>query len=84
MLQTDFLEDQPAPAESQPRMPELTGLIHRARAEFTEMPGLRLTVAQAARLWALDPATSQTMLAALERTGFLSKRGERYTRTDGA
>ena len=59
-------------------------LIHRAQAEFTEMPGLRLTVAQAARLWALDPPTSAAMLAALVRTGFLVQHGEHYSRGGSA
>lgn len=61
----------------------LPRLIQRARAEFTEMPGLRLTVAQAARLWALDTGTSAAMLAALVGTGFLMKQGERYSRAGG-
>lgn len=58
----------------------LPHLIQRARAEFTEMPGLRLTLAQAARLWALDAATAAAMLAALVCTGFLMKQGDRYSR----
>ena len=29
--------------------------LHRIRGEFREMPGLKLTIAQAARLWQLDP-----------------------------
>jgi hypothetical protein len=61
----------------------LLRLIQRARAEFNEMPGLRLTVAQAARLWALDPGTAAAMLAALVGTGFLMKHGERYSRAGG-
>jgi hypothetical protein len=36
-----------------------------------EMPGLRLTVAQAARLWALDQTTSAQILSMLTATGFL-------------
>ena len=62
----------------------LRRLIDRARSEFAEMPGLRLTVAQAARLWALDTATSAAMLAALVRAGFLMKQGERYSRAGSA
>jgi hypothetical protein len=48
-------------------------LLHRARGEFLEMPGLRLTPAQAARLWAVDARTSQWILDVLERAGFLLK-----------
>ena len=87
MLHTRFFQHEtvgPVAAENRAWIPELTGLIHRARAEFTEMPGLRLTVAQAARLLALDRATSQTMLPELERMGFLMKRGDRYSRADDA
>ena len=49
----------------------LRPLIYRARGEYLEMPGLRLTVAQAARLWALDPLMSAQVLDDLARTGFL-------------
>ena len=57
-------------------------LLDRARSEFNEMPGLRLTVAQAARLWALDGQTSELILERLVAVGFLS-RGSRgaYLRT---
>jgi hypothetical protein len=46
-------------------------LVPRVRCEFLEMPGLRLTVAQAARLWALDQTTSAQILSMLTTTGFL-------------
>ena len=49
----------------------LRSLTYRVRGEFLEMPGLRLTVAQAARLWTLDPLTSEQVLDALARGGFL-------------
>jgi len=49
-------------------------LLHlRARNEFLEMPGLRLTPAQAARLWAVDCRTSERILDGLTATGFLLK-----------
>ena len=32
-------------------------LLCRVREEFREMPGLRLTPAQASRLWGLEPET---------------------------
>jgi hypothetical protein len=48
-------------------------LVDRARSEFNEMPGLRLTVAQAARLWALDGQTSEHILERLVAVGFLSR-----------
>ena len=51
----------------------LTKLLPRARSEFLEMPGLRLTPAQAARLWALDPLTSARILDGLAEAGFLAR-----------
>lgn len=47
------------------------GLLSRVRSEFLEMPGLNLTPAQAARLWALDQTTSDWILGELVNTGFL-------------
>lgn len=47
--------------------------LTRARSEFLEMPGLRLNSRQAARLWALDPTTSERVLDGLMRAGFLSR-----------
>jgi hypothetical protein len=46
-------------------------LIERVRCEFLEMPGLRLTPAQAARLWNVDSATCQHVITALVRSAFL-------------
>lgn len=38
-----------------------------------EMPGLSLTSAQAARLWAVDPETTQRVLDELAVAGFLCR-----------
>jgi len=46
-------------------------LVERVRSEFIEMPGLRLTPAQAARLWGMDDASCQHVIAALVRSAFL-------------
>jgi hypothetical protein len=46
-------------------------LVDRVRSEFIEMPGLRLTPAQAARLWGVDDASCDTVIAALVRSAFL-------------
>ena len=54
----------------------ITRLLHRVRSEFLEMPGLRLTPAQAARFWALDRATSERILDGLTATGFLFRNRE--------
>ena len=37
-------------------------LVTRIRGEYQEMPGLRLTSAQACRLWQLDPETCHAVL----------------------
>jgi hypothetical protein len=51
-------------------------LVVRVRSEFLEMPGLRLTPVQAARLWALDRHTSEQILDGLTSVGFLLKNRE--------
>jgi hypothetical protein len=48
-------------------------LLDRVRSEFLEMPGLRLTPAQAARLWALDRSMSEQILNGLASSGFLAR-----------
>ena len=46
-------------------------LLDRVRSEFNEMPGLQLTLPQAARLWGLDQAASRDVIDALVETAFL-------------
>ncbi len=48
-------------------------LDERIIAEFREMPGLSLTIAQAARLWAVEPAEAARVLERLDRTGILKQ-----------
>ena len=48
-------------------------LLQRVRGEYLEMPGLRLTPAQAARLWNLDLATCRKVLLALTHEKFLAQ-----------
>jgi hypothetical protein len=50
---------------------ELHAAVERVRGEFLEMPGLRLTVPQAARLWGLDVPSCEAVLAVLVRSSFL-------------
>jgi hypothetical protein len=45
--------------------------VARARGEYNEMPGLRLTIWQASKLWHLDHATCTDVLDALVKEGFL-------------
>ena len=46
-------------------------LLHRIRAEYLEMPGLRLTAPQAQRLFGLDSETWDAVSAALLDAKFL-------------
>jgi hypothetical protein len=48
-------------------------LLRRVRAEYLEMPGLRLTAPQAQRLFGLDAETWEGILAALLDARFLSR-----------
>jgi hypothetical protein len=48
-------------------------LLSRIRSEFTEMPGLRLSVAQAQRLWNLDRTSCESVLSSLVDANFLRR-----------
>ena len=52
-------------------MKEFQAVVERVRGEFNEMPGLRLTPKQAARLWGLDPAACEEVLERLIESSFL-------------
>lgn len=45
--------------------------LRRIRGEYLEMPGLRLTAAQAKRLWNLDQEQCEVLLSALVDAHFL-------------
>jgi hypothetical protein len=60
------------------------GILRRVRGEFLEMPGLRLTSAQAQRLFGLDCATCAQLLESLVEERFLCVSGGTYARlSDG-
>ena len=46
-------------------------LLDRVRGEYREMPDLRLTLPEAARLWHIDRVTCKALLEALVAEGFL-------------
>ena len=50
---------------------DLHRLVHRVKSEFNEMPGLQLTLPQAARLWGLDHEASRLVIDALVERSFL-------------
>ena len=49
----------------------LDDVLRRVQGEYIEMPGLRLTPAQAQRLWGLDRAACDALLGALVDSKFL-------------
>jgi hypothetical protein len=46
-------------------------IVRRVQAEYLEMPGLRLSSAQAQRLWGLDRPTCEQLLFELTDAHFL-------------
>ena len=60
-------------------------VLRRVRGEYIEMPGLRLTTAQAQRLWGLDRAACDALLSALVDAKFLFRtRDGAFVRSDYA
>jgi hypothetical protein len=57
--------------------------IHRVQSDFIEMPGLRLTLPQAARLWAYDVRFCRAVLSSLVETRFLVWSRDRFIRAEG-
>lgn len=53
--------------------PQIDEVLRRVKGEYMEMPGLRLTPAQAQRLWALDKPSCDAVLGALVDLKFLSR-----------
>ena len=53
--------------------PSVASLLARIRSEYREMPGLRLTFAQACRLWGIDASTCEVVLNQLVQEAFLWK-----------
>jgi len=50
---------------------EFEAVLRRVRSEFVEMPGLRVTPAQATRLWGLEGEACQAVIKALIDASFL-------------
>lgn len=61
----------------------ITDWLQLIRAEYLESPGLILTKSQAQRLWGLDPATCDAVLATLVSAKFLRRTpNNAYARAD--
>jgi hypothetical protein len=68
-------------AQQQP----LEEVIRRVQGEYIEMPGLRLTTAQAQRLWGLDRTACDSLPGALVDAKFLFRtRDGAFVRSDHA
>ena len=52
-------------------MTDLDTIVRRVREEFREMPGLRLTPAQAMRLWGLELETCRRVIDELVAAAYL-------------
>lgn len=74
---------------SSPPQPSLAGahaddrLRTRIQSEFREMPGLILTLPQAARLFSLDVARCERILGALVDEGCLATNGKTFAMASG-
>jgi len=51
----------------------ITDWLRIIRAEFNEMPGLRLTASQMQRLWGLDEMMCGALVQALVAAGYLRR-----------
>jgi hypothetical protein len=72
-----------SPSVSTPRADaEVRSLETRVSAEFREMPGLVLTITQAARLFGIDVARCGGVLDTLVAHGVLSTDGRTFARAD--
>ena len=54
-------------------LPHIDEVLRRVQGEYLEMPGLRLTRAQAQRLWGLEQSMCDALLGALVDAKFLSR-----------
>jgi len=60
-------------------------VLQRIQGEFVEMPGLRLTPAQAQRLWGLERDLCDALVGALVDAKFLAQtRDGAFVRLEGA
>ena len=60
-------------------------VLQRIQGEFVEMPGLRLTAAQAQRLWGLEREVCIALLGTLVDARFLTRTPDgAFVRVDGA
>lgn len=75
-----FREHRPAPfaGRATQERDDASDIRRRIRADYREMPGLRVTVRQGARLWNVPPALCERLLDDLVREQELVRSGEHY------
>jgi hypothetical protein len=59
---------------------ELTSIARRVRVEYEEMPGLVLTIPQAARLWHLEKSVVENVMASLVAAEYLRQSPSGFVR----
>lgn len=62
--------------------PAFGNAVRRVQSDFLEMPGLKLTLPQAARLWAYDAVFCGEVLATLVETRFLVRSRDGFVRAE--
>ena len=70
--------DVPAPPPPVAALDDDDRLSERIKAEFREMPGLTLTLPQAARLFSIDLVLCRLVLDALVVEGYLASNGRTF------
>lgn len=66
----DMSREEPMPSYSSASIEEA---LRRIRGEYVEMPGLRLTIDQAQRLWGFDHVRCEALLGILIERRFLRR-----------
>ena len=65
-----------------PHISDADGALHaRIESEFREMPGLKLTLWQASRLFNIEPAQCEQLFGLLVETGALCRQGQMFMLT---
>jgi hypothetical protein len=72
----------PDPSAAREALAPDPALCRRVRSEYLEMPGLRLTAAQASRLFDLEPSRCAQVLDTLVREGALWTNGREFLATN--
>lgn len=66
--------------EHDPAAEALSGLVNRVKVEYQEMPGMRLTVSQAQRLFGINESVCRQVLEVLSNMGHLRVADGQYMR----